>query len=269
MNFLGNMTGEGWAYHKMGDPVHTPLLLLHGFCADSSVWADMSEQLAQTGLIMLDLPGFGRSAMPLSADMHGYAETVYRVLEREGIERCVLVGHSMGGYAALEFAARWPERLAGLGLVNSHPYADTPERKEIRLRSIEMLRAGKRDLYVSQFVPQLFAPSKLASLGPWAEKLVEIGQNTSAGALEQALLAMLGRQDRQEVLARINCPVLFLLGGSDALVPPEMGLPPALLPDMAVLHLLERTGHMAMLEAPRETANILNDFCKLCAAHPL
>lgn len=268
MNFSSNGKSRNVASYRMGAPVEIPLVLLHGFCADSDVWVGVCEGLGHTGQILIDLPGFGQSDLPFVADMEDYASAVVTVLKHHDIERCVLVGHSMGGYVALEFAACYPERLAGLGLIHSHPYADAPERKDARRRAIEMLHAGKLDLYVSQFVPNLFAADNRNLLQPTVEAMVHLGQRQSAAALEMALTAMMNRKDRQETLAKAPYPVLFLLGQSDEVVPPELAMPAAQLPKMPILHLLSGTGHLAMLESPDETVGILRDFWEKCVKIP-
>ncbi|MBC7775413.1 MAG: alpha/beta hydrolase [Phycisphaerae bacterium] len=241
-----------------------PLVLLHGFCEDHLVWSPIKSLLKPQLLLVIDLPGFGSSALPAHSDMTAYAEAVLAVLDVENITQCVLVGHSMGGYAALEFGARWPERLAGLGLIHSHPFEDSEERKTARRRGIETLQAGKRDLYVAQLFPNLFAPSFLEQNPDTLNELISNGKKQSPEGIAAALQAMLTRRDHQQTLRGTKCPVLFLLGTLDTLVTPEHGLKAALLPATSDLHLLPNVAHMAMYEYPEETAAILNSFWDFC-----
>ena len=60
------------------------------------------------------------------------ADVVKRVLEEAGVDQCVMVGHSMGGYVALAFADKYPYTLRGLGLINSHALADSEAHHERR-----------------------------------------------------------------------------------------------------------------------------------------
>lgn len=241
-----------------------PLVLLHGFCEDRSVWSPLQSLLKPSPKVLIDLPGFGWSDLPHQPDMAAYAGAVRAVLDAEGIARCVLVGHSMGGYAALEFAARWPERLAGLGLFHSQPYEDSEEKKTARQRGIETLQAGKRDLYVTQLFPNLFAPSFLEKNPDTLNALISTGKKQSAEGIIAALQAMLTRRDHAHTLSKISCPTLFLLGEKDTLVPPEQALKAALLPKVADVHLLPEAAHMAMYECPKESAAILNSFWDFC-----
>ena len=236
------------------------LILLHGFCEDSSVWSELLPLLSDVPTLCLDLPGFGSMSQMTASGMGGYAQAVLGALDTAGIEKCVLVGHSMGGYVALEFAARWPERLAGLGLFHSHPYADPPERREARLRGIEMLRSGKKDLYVSQLFPGLFAPAYAAARPDVVNALISNGKRQPAEAIIAALEGMMQRRDHQDTLRNLSCPVLLLLGAEDALVPLEAGLRAVILPNQADVQVLPGVGHMAMFEATAAAADVLRGF---------
>ncbi|MCY7330179.1 MAG: alpha/beta fold hydrolase, partial [Saprospiraceae bacterium] len=96
------------SYHFDGDRPTIPLVLLHGFCEDHSVWDAWLAHLPDTPVIRIDLPGFGHSSLPPANDISHYAEVVRSVLDEQGLRLCILHGHSLGGYVALEFAALYP-----------------------------------------------------------------------------------------------------------------------------------------------------------------
>lgn len=109
-----------------------PLVLLHGFAEDSSLWDRQKEYLKDKfRLIIPDLPGSGNT--PLANDsatsMEGLAAAVKARLDAENIQQCILVGHSMGGYVTLAFAELYPYTLKAFGLFHSTSYADTEEKK--------------------------------------------------------------------------------------------------------------------------------------------
>ncbi|MFM8488607.1 MAG: alpha/beta fold hydrolase, partial [Bacteroidota bacterium] len=83
----------------------TPLVLIHGFCEDSSVWKGILPGLNDLPVIAADLPGFGESDLPSAATVAYYAEAVIQALDTIGITRFYLLGHSLGGYVALEILA--------------------------------------------------------------------------------------------------------------------------------------------------------------------
>lgn len=247
-----------------GRAKHPPLVLLHGFCEDSSVWNPLLPLLKGLRVIRVDLPGFGGSDLPAAAGMGSYADAVCTVLNELNISRCVMVGHSMGGYTALAFAEKYAERLAGFGLFHSHPLADTAVQIENRRRGIELLRSGKKATYVAQLFPTLFPPEFVAAHPNILDLLIRRGRRQPTEGIIAALQGMLGRPDRTAVLHEATVPVLFLLGGKDPLVPAghrEKMMP---LPRVADIHLLPEIAHMGMFEAPDKTAEILRDFYSFC-----
>ena len=80
----------------------------------------------------------GKSSCPAGHTVEEMADAVQAILEHEGITRCIVLGHSMGGYAALVFAEKYPDLLAAMGLIHSHPYEDSFERKEIRSKVADL-----------------------------------------------------------------------------------------------------------------------------------
>lgn len=254
-------TPIGYTQHGQSE---CPLVLLHGFCEDSSVWQPLLPMLSDTSLLCIDLPGFGRSGQPSAPSMEAYASAVQTVLDQTGTKRCILVGHSMGGYVALEFASLCPERLAGLGLFHSHPFTDTEERKTARRRGIETVMAGKQDLYVSQLFPNLFAPEYIQQHPDILQHLTRQGKQQPADGIINALKAMLDRKDHQQTLEQLGCPALFILGKNDGLIPYELGLQASLLPEVSQVHLFSPVGHMGMWEETAGCASALHSFRSLC-----
>ena len=241
------------------------LLLLPGFCEDLSVWDSFVTHLPDdVPVLRMDFPGIGTHPLPDPADMTTYAHAIHDMLESAGIERAVLVGHSMGGYAALEFAARWPQHLAGISLFHSHPYPDSPERREVRQRGIEMLRSGKKDMYVSQLFPGMFAHAFEEAHPEIVNGLIAKGKQHSAESIIAALEAMMTRRDHTDTLRQIACPVQFMLGTEDKVVDPGHILRASNLPEISDVRLLHGVGHMGMLEVPDASAAAIEEFWRSC-----
>ena len=107
-----------------------PVIFLHGFCQSSAYWEPTLDRLASAGRTGLapDLPGFAGSAkLHGPYTMKAYADALARFLDAREIPRVVLVGGSMGGVVAQQFALRHPERLVRLLLVATGAFTADPE----------------------------------------------------------------------------------------------------------------------------------------------
>jgi 3-oxoadipate enol-lactonase len=248
----------GYATDGPSRPI--PLVLVHGFPSDSSVWEAMLPHLSDLPVIRIDMPGFGASSMPASVQLADYAHAIHEALQKLNVQVCVLAGHSMGGYVALEYLKHHGTHLAGLTLLHSHPYPDDEPRIQNRRRGIETLQQGKRDLYVTQLFPSQFAPAFVKEHPATIQKLTDSGKRQEAAGIIAALEAMINRRSYEDALKHAACPVQFILGAEDGLVPLEMGLKAATLPAKAEVHVLPGVGHMSMWEAPEECARFLREF---------
>lgn len=260
MNTIQISEQQQIGYAADGPEQSIPLVLLHGFPADSSVWEPMLPHLSGLRVIRMDLPGFGASSMPASVQLADYAHAIHEALQALNVPVCVLVGHSMGGYVALEYLKHHATHLAGLVLVHSHPYPDDEPRIQNRRRGIETLQQGKRDLYVSQAFASQFAPAFSKAHPDIVQKLTESGKRQNAGGIIAALEAMISRRSYEEVLKHAACPVQFILGAEDGLVPLESGLKAATMPPVSDVHVFPGVGHLSMWEATEECARFLREF---------
>jgi pimeloyl-ACP methyl ester carboxylesterase len=253
------------AYYRAASSVVTvPLVLLHGFCEDRRIWQAWVPPAQFSDVILIDLPGFGQSDRARQTDLSAYADAVLAVLDTLGVSRCVLVGHSLGGYVGLSFFEKNAHRVAGLGLFHSHPFADTDERRQARQRGIELVQSGRHDLYVAQLFPNLFSETFKKNNPHQVAQLIAWGQQQSPEGIADALAAMRDRPDYRPVMARVACPFLLLLGKEDALIPPTDTLATAMLPRQSEAHLLPDVAHMGMYEAPADTWQVVWHFFKKC-----
>ena len=145
------------AYQRYGTgPV---IMLIHGFPASGSLWNKVAAPLSQAYTILVpDLPGTGNSRLDGEAvTMAELATIVPAILDDAGIDRCIVAGHSMGGYIGLAAAAQYPDRLNGLTLVHSTAVTDSEEKKEKRSKTIALIRKGGREEFIKGMVPALFS----------------------------------------------------------------------------------------------------------------
>ncbi|MCB0663218.1 MAG: alpha/beta hydrolase [Saprospiraceae bacterium] len=251
------------AYSVIGQK-GTPLVFLHGFCEDSSMWEDYLEPFEENRLILVDLPGLGKSEPVENITISYMAEAVLAVLNELNAEKFLLIGHSMGGYVALEVAKQAPEKLMGLGLFHSHPFADTDDKKGSRDKAVEFIESHGHQLFVKQFIPKLFVDEFARSHTFLVDKMIHRAARYTQEGITGALKAMKDRPDNAKVLEDIKVPVLFIVGELDTAIAYELSVEQTHLPAIADIHILPKVGHMGMFKAKRETQGIVRRFVQFC-----
>ncbi|MFC4601907.1 alpha/beta fold hydrolase [Cohnella hongkongensis] len=253
-------TGVAIAYEETGSG--DPIVLLHGFCGSRLYWEKTLPHLAGYGrVIALDLRGHGSSDAAGSEEsytMENLADDVAAFMKELDLPTISLFGHSLGGYAALAFAEKYPERLKALGLVHSTAFPDTEQAKENRLKAVETIRSQGVARFVDGLVPKLFSSEHGESRPELIERAKEIGYGTSAEGAAGCALGMRARPDRVSVLERLELPVLLLAGESDEVIPPERRFPVSGRHVTAVT--LSGAGHMGMMEDPQAMAASIGSF---------
>jgi pimeloyl-ACP methyl ester carboxylesterase len=239
------------AYTRRGQG--TPLVLIHGYPLDHSIWDETAALLSGTfDLILPDLRGFGASASSTDpytlADM---AADLAELLDELDIPQAALAGHSMGGYIALAFLRAYPARIRGLGLVASQVLADKPETREGRYKTAENVAQNGVGVVAEVMTPKLTADS---SLHGFIRALIE--QQTPAGVMA-ALRAMAERPDSTDLLPALNVPLALVHGDADALIPIERAHEVKAAVPQAKLFRLSGVGHLPMMESPQAVAEAL------------
>lgn len=240
----------------------TTLVLLHGYLESLEIWEDLAELLLpRYRILSIDIPGHGISQV--AGEIHTMefiADTLRDVLDKQHIGRCFVTGHSMGGYAALAFADRYPDRVQGLILLHSTPYTDSEEKKENRKREIELVRNDKKELIAKLFAPKGFAEENRRRLGSRIGQLEEMIQITDDDGIVALLNGMMLRRDMNARLRELGLPVLFIFGRHDAFIPTETAERIAADHPEAETARLDHSGHMGHVEEPDATADLIRSF---------
>ena len=121
------------------------VVLLHGYLESLEVWNGFSTKLSNHFRVLcFDIPGHGQSdVLHEIQTMEQLAAHIRKALLLLNINKCMMVGHSMGGYVTLMFQKLFPEMLLGFCLFHSHPFADSQEKQKNRMREMELIRDGK------------------------------------------------------------------------------------------------------------------------------
>lgn len=259
------------AAHRRGPDGDTPLVLLHAFPLDATMWEPVAE-LLDVPTLCIDLPGFGGSpgarelahehGRRVAPSVDNAAAEVLEVLDAEGIERAVVAGISMGGYVAMALAERAPDRLAGIGLLNTKAAADAPEARANRLRIAELAAGPMGARAVATMINGLVGETTKAENPELVADLRERLAAAPPAGIVFAQHAMAERPDRLAVLeelGRRGVPSLVLYGAEDALMGEDVHRAMAEALGVEVL-VVPGAGHLSALEAPQAVADALADL---------
>lgn len=238
------------------------ILLLHGYLESLDVWEDFAKLLAKEyRVVAMDLPGHGISqVMGPVHTMSFLADTVVGVLDELEIDKVTIVGHSMGGYVALQTLRLHPDRLEGLVLLSSTPNPDSPEKLLDRDREIAMVEAGHKDLLATTAAKNGFASDNLKRMQDEIIFLEEQVLVTEPEGVVALLRGMKEREDSNELLRSSSLPQLFILGKKDSYIPLEKAEEIVAAHPQAKVVWLENSGHLGYFEEPEACATAIGEF---------
>lgn len=260
---VATLSGMGeWAVQP--GPLHistrkgtgVPLVLLHGFTADSQSWAPLEKLLGpDRPLIRIDLPGHGRSPR---RRLSGFAELARMVVEAfdgatRDVDRVDIVGHSLGGALALALADIRPRRIQSLALI-----APAGLGPEIDARTLTGITRATRAESLAPWLRRLTATPHGIS-DDYARAAMRLRADPDLRACQAEMADILfpdGVQpfDLRPALSRLGCPTAILWGRRDQILPWRQALS---VPGDFALHLLADAGHVPQIECPDRVARIL------------
>jgi pimeloyl-ACP methyl ester carboxylesterase len=242
------IAGRQVGIDRKGDGV--PLLLIHGFPLHRGMFAPQLIGLSTVAkVITFDVPGVGESE-PGPVSMDDIADLAADVLTELGIEKAVVGGVSMGGYAAFSFARRYPNRLLGLILADTRAVADSEAAKEGRAKMARLVEAEGVSAAADKMVPGWFGPSTLERRPEVVRQARAFVEAAPAEAVVLMLQALADRADSTPGLGEIRVPALAISGEEDPLIPAaEMREWAPQIPDARQV-VIPGTGHLPNLEDP-------------------
>lgn len=248
------------AWEEAGQGI--PLVLLHAFPVNRSQWARQREELASRyRVITPDFRGHGESSVPEEdSTMERLAEDVRGLLDELGLRRVVLGGLSMGGYVCFAFYRRWPERVIALILADTRAGADSEEGRRARAELAAVAEKEGSAAVAEQVLPKLLGASTHARQQRVVEAARKMIQSTSPTGIARALGGMAARPDSFELLPKIQCPTLIVVGEEDTLTPPSESEAMAAAIPGAHVEKLVGAGHLSNLEQPIPFNSALYDF---------
>lgn len=236
-----------------------PLVFLHGFNESIRIWDKIIDNISKTyRCVLIDLPGFGESPLPASLSIKHIAEAVKRVADELQIEKPLIIGHSMGGYTALEYLKLFPQSLSGIGFVHSTAYPDGDEKKANRIKTLEFLENNPVEAFFKIFIQGLVAPHNYKK--EVIEEIEKIVNKTRKQSVIEGIKAMLHRDDNFEVYKNSELPMLILAGKYDQLIPLEKMTKQTSETQNVMIEILNNSGHLGMIEEPEKTEQTILKF---------
>lgn len=187
-----------------------------------------------------------------------YAQKIEDTLPQNGT--FVLIGHSMGGYIALEMAKVFPERIQGVVMLHSTPMADSIEKQAQRDKTAAFIQEHGSETFIRSFVTNLFAPEFVVAHRHLMENLAHRYVSISQAGLVAATLAMKVRADLCGFVQSTHIPMLFVLGEKDPLIPTDSIVEVLKGKAQHKYVILSAVAHQGCYEAPEETYAAIDQF---------
>ncbi len=239
-----------------------PIILLHGFPFDKTMWKSQIEYLKPTNrVIAVDIRGFGLSKDEntfLSID--SFTDDLLAFMDKLKIDKAAICGLSMGGYIALNAVKKFPKRFEALILCDTQCIADTTEVKENRYKTIEQIKLNGANEFNENFIKNVFHPDSLINKTEIVANLRSVVFANSIDIIVAGLIALAERFETCAVLNKIQIPTLIMCGREDKVTPLEQSEFMHKIIKNANLKIINNAGHVSNLEQPEEFNQHLLEF---------
>jgi pimeloyl-ACP methyl ester carboxylesterase len=216
----------------------TPLVLVPGLLCTAELYADQRSSLADVA--------------DMTVGCHTRHETmaeIARAILAEAPPRFALAGLSMGGYVTFEILRQAPERVLKLALLDTAARPDAPERKEARLKLIELGRTHGMAAVQNALMGNLIHAGRQNDQ-PLVDRVVQMAVDTGFEAFVRQQKALMNRPDSRDFLRQIEVPTLVVVGDADVLTPPDLSREMHAGIAGSRLEVIAGSGHLSTMEMP-------------------
>jgi pimeloyl-ACP methyl ester carboxylesterase len=239
-----------------------PIVFIHGFPYDHNMWQAQIEELSKNYFcVSYDIRGLGDSpAGDGQFTMESFVDDLETIVDEMNLDKPVLCGLSMGGYISLRAMERMQNKFSALILCDTKSTSDDNEGKLKRAAAIKLINTGKFYDFIESFVLNCFGEKFIRENNADYRKIVDRSKGNNPAGVKGCLLAMAGRTDTTESLAKIKIPTLVICGSEDKLSPPDvMKFMAEKIPNSKFV-LIENSGHMSPVENPARVNKAIRDF---------
>jgi 3-oxoadipate enol-lactonase len=240
----------------------TSLIFIHAFPLSKTMWQPQVDTLKDTyRVITIDLGGHGESEIMLGNDsLDGYAKNVLHLLDHLEIAQAVFVGLSMGGYILFSIYRHYANRVKAMVLADTRAQADSEEGRAGRQSMAEVAFKDGAPAIADIMLPKLLAPSTIQERPEIVEQVRQMILQTSTAGIVVDLVAMAARPDSTDLLSRITCPTLVIVGEDDQATPIAESQYIAQRIPGATFVTIPQAGHLSNFEEPAAFNQALKSF---------
>jgi len=238
-------------YRENGSGFSYPVILIHGAGSDLFGWPVPIRRLPGRHIIALDLPGHGQSEGPVHHSLSALRTHLHRFILELGFAHTILVGYSLGGLIALDYAGHFPEDIKGLSLIAFGTRSRLPEGLMDRLghpREAEQVKDEFNRIFFHQEFPHSMR-----------QKIMKPFHAVKPGILKADFSIGLNYQ-LEANQQNISCPVQFISGSQDQIATPSSVRQLAYMFPGADLHFIPSAGHMVLFEKTDQVISLLSGF---------
>lgn len=251
--------GRAIGYDDVGSGV--PVLFLHGFPHSRSLWSPQLGALATPArTISMDLRGFGESARGEPGGVDGYADDAAALLDVLGIERAVIAGLSMGGYATFALWRRHRARVRALVLCDTKATADSEAAQGARVEMQALVKERGSMAVANQMITGMVGRTTREKNPELVDELHRMMSLAPVQGIVDALDALRTRPDSTPTLATIDVPTMIVVGDEDVLTPVKDARAMHLGIAGSRLEVIAGAGHVSNMERPGTFNHVLSEF---------
>ena len=238
-----------------------PVLLAHAFPLNRTMWApNVSALVDRCRCVAMDFRGFGETTIAPPYSMEQYADDLAHLLDVLRIEKVVLVGCSMGGYASFAFWRRHRDRVRALVLADTRAGADSEDTASRRRQLIDRARSEGSTAVANAQIPSIVGKTTREKQPDTYDAVHRMMAQAPVDGIIGALEAMMLRPDSTALLTTIDVPTLIVVGDEDVPTPVKEARAMHELIAGSTLEVIAGAGHLSNLERPAAFNHVLTEF---------
>ena len=248
-------------YDDVGAGSGVPLLFVHAFPLNRTMWApQLSALVERSRCIAADMRGLGDSSVAPPYSMEQYADDLAHLLDQLRIDKVVLVGLSMGGYASFAFWRRHKHRVRALVLADTRAGADSDETLSRRRQLIQLARSEGAIAVANVQIPSLVGKTTREKQPDTYDAVHRMVAQAPVEGIVGALEAMMVRPDSTPMLSTIDVPTLIVVGEEDVPTPVKEARAMHERIPGSRLEVIAQSGHLTNMERPAAFNHLLTEF---------